>query len=389
MVLTSSNQSVGVAGNVQACFRPRVPAKPQALASAMNRDFQTRFVAAFLFLLTTAAIILAWINFRKESQFVPPYDGVWWLERNGNIVADRVDPNGPGARAGIKPGDILISIDGRAAATIAVITSQLYHDGVWTKATYGLRRGSVPLEAIPILAPAQRNSNDWLRFIALIYLGIGLYVLFRRWTAPGSTHFYVFCLVSFVFYAFKYTGKFNAFDWTIYWGNVAAWLLQPPLFLHFALTFPEKHAFVRKQRWAVPSVYVPAIGLLAFHIVSRMLSRASEMLRWQIDRLEMAYLVIYFMAAALVFLHSYQTANRPILRQQLKWVTRGTILAIVPFTIFYAVPFLLGNVPGGAMKLSVLSLGILPLTFGYAIVRYRLMDVDLIFKRGMAYTLAA
>jgi len=54
------------------------------------------------------------------------------------------------------------------------------------------------------------------------------------------THFYVFCLVSFIFYAFKFTGKLNQFDWTIYWGNVAAWLLQPALFLHFVLTFPEK-----------------------------------------------------------------------------------------------------------------------------------------------------
>jgi PAS domain S-box-containing protein len=41
------------------------------------------------------------------------------------------------------------------------------------------------------------------------------------------------------------------------------------------------------------------------------------------------------------------------------------------------------------MKLSVLSLCLLPLTFGYAIFRYRLMDVDLIFKRGVVYTLAA
>ena len=41
------------------------------------------------------------------------------------------------------------------------------------------------------------------------------------------------------------------------------------------------------------------------------------------------------------------------------------------------------------MKVSVLSLVFLPLTFGYAIFRYRLMDVDLIFKRGMAYTIAA
>ena len=41
------------------------------------------------------------------------------------------------------------------------------------------------------------------------------------------------------------------------------------------------------------------------------------------------------------------------------------------------------------MKVSVLSLALLPLTFGYAIFRYRLMDVDLIFKRGMVYTLSA
>jgi two-component system, NtrC family, sensor kinase len=64
-------------------------------------------------------------------------------------------------------------------------------------------------------------------------------------------------------------------------------------------------------------------------------------------------------------------------------------LAIAPFTLLYVIPYLLGSLPTTAMKISVLSLGLLPLTFGYAIFRYRLMDVDLIFKRGMAYTLAA
>src|SRR4029077_6874646 len=79
----------------------------------------------------------------------------------------------------------------------------------------------------------------------------------------------------------------------------------------------------------------------------------------------------------------------PILRQQLKWITRGTVLAITPFTLFYVIPYLFPSLSLTAMKLSVLSLGLLPLTFGYAIFRYRLMDVDLIFKRGMVYTLAA
>ena len=50
--------------------------------------------------------------------------------------------------------------------------------------------------------------------------------------------------------------------------------------------------------------------------------------------------------------------QHPILRQQLKWVTRGTILAIAPFTLFYVIPYLTGALPTEAMKVSVLSLGI-------------------------------
>ena len=56
---------------------------------------------------------------------------------------------------------------------------------------------------------------------------------------------------------------------------------------------------------------------------------------------------------------------------------------------FYAIPFLFDlRLPGPLTKLAGLSLVFLPLTFSWAIVRYRLMDTDLIFKRGVAYTLA-
>ena len=48
-----------------------------------------------------------------------------------------------------------------------------------------------------------------------------------------------------------------------------------------------------------------------------------------------------------------------------------------------------GITAGRSHEVSALSLALLPLTFGYAIFRYRLMDVDLIFKRGVVYTLAA
>jgi two-component system, NtrC family, sensor kinase len=355
----------------------------------MNKDFQIRFTAGLLFLLTVAACALAWINFRKEHEFQIPYDGVWWMERGGHLVADRVEANGPGDKAGIRTGDQLSAVSGHEVTTHPAFERQLYGIGVWSKATYSVVRHAVPVDSVVILVPAERSLNDWLRLIALIYLGIGIYVLLRRWTAPSSTHFYVFCLVSFIFYSFHYTGKLNLFDWVVYGSNVVAWMLQPALFLHFVLTFPEKRAFVQKHRGVVALVYLPGVILLGIHVLAIRYLMASERLRWNLDRLEMLYLAAYFVLSAAVLWNSYRRASTPILRQQLKWVTRGTILAIAPFTLLYVVPYLGGALPTTAMKVSVLSLGLLPLTFGYAIFRYRLMDVDLIFKRGMVYTLSA
>jgi PAS domain S-box-containing protein len=355
----------------------------------MNRESQVRSVAVLLFLLTVAAVVFAGFNFNAEWKFLVPDDGVWWVEDGGHLTADRVEHAGPGAKSGIKPGDELVSINGQEVGSMSALERQLYRNGVWSKASYSLLRQSVALDSSVILVPAERSLNNWLRLIALIYLGIGLYVLLRRWTAPGSTHFYIFCLVSFIAYSFKYTGKLNDFDWVIYWGNIAAGVLQPALFLHFVLTFPEKRQIVRRHPSLLALVYLPGAMLFAWHITAMRWLRASERLRWNLDRMEMSYGSLFFLAAAIILWYSYRRASTTILRQQLKWVTRGTVLAVVPYTLFYVVPYLMGSLPGATMKVSALSLALLPLTFGYAIFRYRLMDVDLIFKRGVVYTLAA
>ena len=173
-----------------------------------------------------------------------------------------------------------------------------------------------------------------------------MYVLLRRWTAPSSTHFYIFCLVSFIFYSFHYTGKLNAFDWSIYWCNVVAWMLQPALFLHFVLTFPERRQFVTKHRLggaAAVCARAGAAGDPRVHAALRASQRtaalesgpAGDGLTWRCTSWLRRRCCWY----------SYLRASTPILRQQLKWVTRGTIVAIAPFTLFYIVPYLFGALP--------------------------------------------
>ena len=355
----------------------------------MKREYLSRFSAIVLAIATLTAVVLAVVNFKSELSHDVPSDGVWWVEHEAWLRAEQVQGGGAGERAGIRAGDELAALNGNTINSVAALNREMARTGVWSKATYSLVRRDVPLDVNVILTPADKSLNIGLRLIALAYLFIGLYVLLRRWGAPRSLHFYVFCLVSFVFYAFHFTGKLNQFDWIVYWSNEVAWLLQPALFLHFALTFPEPKNFVRGRTWFLAAVYVPAVALLVLHIVMLRFMPASELLRWNVERLQWLYLSSYFIAAAAVLWHTYRRAGSPVLRQQMKWVTRGTIMAVAPFTLFYVIPFLAGALPTGWMKISVLSLVFLPLTFGYAIVRYRLMDVDIIFKRGVAYTLAA
>ena len=356
----------------------------------MPRNIPFRIAAIVLAVLTLAAVVFASINYSHESHFQLPTDGVWWAESNGGLIAQKVLPGGPGERAGIEAGDLLTAVNDHPVHRIASLQRQIFSTGIYSKAVYTVTRSGVRLEITVILVPRDPGTiNYGLRLIALFYLLIGLYILFRRWTAPRSVHFYIFCLSSFVLYAFIFTGKLNLFDWIIFWGNIVAGAAQPALFLHFALTFPEPNRTLGRRRLAW-LLYLPGIALIGLFVAAIRFWSATELLLHRLNQVALGYMTVYYIAAALVFVINYRRADNPLTRQQLKWLSRGTLLAVVPFTLLYAIPYLVSG-PASASLLSqagVLCLVFLPLTFSYAIVRYRLMDVDLIFKRGVTYTLA-
>jgi two-component system NtrC family sensor kinase len=78
----------------------------------MLKELQRRTAVLTLALLTVTVCVFAFINFQKEQAFEQPTDGVWWEEASGGLKAQRVLPDSPGERAGIKAGDLLIDING-------------------------------------------------------------------------------------------------------------------------------------------------------------------------------------------------------------------------------------------------------------------------------------
>ncbi len=369
----------------------------------MKNAPQTRILAIVLAAVTLAACVLAGMNFSRESSYEIPTDGIWWVETPGGLRAAQVPQDSPGQRAGIRKGDILVAINEHATERLAPLTREMFRSGSWSHATYSIARPwshtadqanaakladrfDIPV----ILEPTDRSINQGLRLIAAVYLCIGLYVLFRRWTAPKSTHFYVFCLASFVLYAFKFTGEFDTFDWIIYWSNIVAFLLQPALFLHFAVGFTDSGEPVRaRNRVLGLLLYLPGLYLVGLQIMAILRWSATETLKHRLDKIAYGYMAAYYICAGALFFVRASRSEFPLQRQQLKWLSRGTLVAIVPFTTLYVVPFLFDwSIPATFANLAHLSLVFLPLTFSWAIVRYRMMDVDLIFKRGVTYTLA-
>ena len=353
--------------------------------------FELRVIG--LGLLTLLAVIAATVNVRQESEYRLPDDGVFWVDTGQQVVAGAITARSPAAAADLRVGDRLVGIDSLPIQSATGVTPRLFTLGVGAHTRYQvLRQGTLTeLDVVLDAQPRPTTVRGYLRVVGALYLLLGVYVLLRRFRAARATHFYLFCLASFVLFAFSYTGKLDSFDWAIYWTSVVAFLLTPALFAHFCCVFPGAQVEGRRKL-ALLALYGTAAALGVVHVgVARQLLRLDAPLlqvRWWLDRLETGYLVAAFSLGIGFLLVAYRKASQRLLRKQLGWALAGSLLGVSPFATFYALPYFAGALPGPWMNLSSLSLVLLPLAFSYAIVRHRLLDVEIFLQRGMAYTLA-
>jgi PAS domain S-box-containing protein len=353
------------------------------------------FKTIFIVLVTVTLTVLGIINSIQKAKYVIPEDGCGWVGSSRGLEAYIIEQNGPAEKAGIQKGDILEAISGKQIKRERDVTQQLYTLGVWAKANYTIQRAGTQINVPLIIAPQDTNLRfkRFLEVVGFLYLFIGVFIFLRRWQAAGALHFYTICLASFVVYSYSFTSKLNQFDWTIYWLDEIGFLFLPPLFLHFCLTFPKpKQSLERHSSWKA-LLYVPAVFLLVVHVffIQGYLNvfQAPLVLRIFLDRIHTLHFAALFVLGVVSLIHTYFSSASTTLKQQIRWIVLGTTFGTVPFFSLYAIPYWLGVTPSPWMESTVFPMVLIPLTFGYAIIKYRLMDVDIIFKKGVAATLAS
>lgn len=347
---------------------------------------------------------------------LPATDGVvWQIGANGGIYAEHVEPGFAGSRAGVSRGDRLmgIEIDGTKGDEIvspAEVEMFLEAAGEGGRLTYFIVKPySFENQYFAELKnldtqPRWPPSVIFLTFVGIVWLVVGIFVLFKQGGhSPFVLHFANICLAAFVFHAYRPLYLGEDFDLAVSILDNIALAMFGPLFLHFCLRYPVRSEVFGTERWRTFAIYVPAVlvsvAIAVFTLIPAIFPTAG-IVEWatQItDRLELIpnlnlanerLTYIYVAAGAVVLARRFFRNKQPLVRQRLKWAMWGTIGAVLPIaSLIIARRFVYLPNDFSTLAVTTLPLALIPISFGHSVVRYRLMDVDVVVRRALVYAI--
>jgi two-component system, NtrC family, sensor kinase len=343
----------------------------------------------FLIALAGTAVVLALgaLSFQRRVEAFQPLGFEARPTAAGTLEVMAVRAAG----VGVEVGDQILIAGGAEAHEAASLRGRLRHAPTTTMV---VARGE-RLETITYQRPPL--EIDWryllLSLIAGVYLLIGLYTLLREPERPAFL-FTLWCLASAAVYLLSPLDLRDTAGRAIYLVEELARLLLPPLTLQLFLVFPPGLETPRGARRIAPFLYLPATVLLVLQADlaatgGRLLfgkpTTASLAL---LDRLELVHLALYALAAIAVLGLLLRRHPAWEQRRQLQWIALGLAAGYLPFVLLYAAPRAAGwSVSSPLASAAVVPLAIVPLTFAYAILRYKLWDLGPIVRDAAAYTM--
>lgn len=385
---------------------------------------KTKLIAVLA--ITASLVVIAVLNLRDRLSPRPiPYDGIEWVKTENGVQAKSVAPNSPLAHA-VKKGDYIRAVyfldkyettggvkylDYEEVDSVDTIDRYLELQDVGHDARYAIEREDPLLQSLYQIKEglydvdfkvAERPQNLrlslYMAFVGVVYLAIGLFVLFKQRRAALTFHFFGWFLLSFLVYFYSSTKEFTGLDRMVDLIDGTAFALLAPLFLHFCANFPSGRGLSVRARPIAAAIYLPAVVISVFEILYHykpsLMGMSLDRARSLLDGAELIQYLLFFVIACALLMRTFIKAEKPLLRQQLKWIIWGLGLAVLPLAILYSIVPLVSlgisdvRITPAMFGLACGPLILIPLSFGYSIVRHRLMDVDVIMRRSFVHVMA-
>ncbi|MFQ5525521.1 MAG: ATP-binding protein [Thermoanaerobaculia bacterium] len=285
---------------------------------------------------------------------------------------------------GLQPGDQIVLVNALSFAEVSNLGKELRQHA---EAELAVLRGGELVE-VTYAAPALQIDFAYLvlALIGCAYLLVGFYTLLRE-QHSAAVVFFLWSVTSAIVYLFSPVGPFDLIDKILYVAEEFARVLLAPLTLHLFTIFPRPIGRSQSSRWTVSFYYLPAAFLVLLQL--DLLATGGRWLFGSgaatalavLDRLELLHLVFFGLASVAVLAWRLWNTSEREARRQTTWIGLGLAGGYLPFALLYVLPHALGaSWQETLAPITVLFLAIVPITFCYAILRYRLWDLGILAR---------
>lgn len=307
-------------------------------------------------------------------------------------ITPLTEAGGPGTglaeRIGIREGDRILQLDGQPVSNVPEYRRVLNRYKKGSMLTLTVERDGETLELPPVRVETMPlDVSVLLRYLAgLGFLVVGTLVVLVGPEELAARLFFLAAL-----FLGLYVALMQSRVTALIFVQTLALTLAPAATIHFFLSFPQERALAR-SRWVlllyVPSLVLMGLILSAYQSAVQAGTGLYYAPRYTLlsDQIGFGYLLFSGIFGLLVMGHVYTTTSQPIQRRQLKWIILGLLGAMVAAAIDMALT-LSGEHSTQAFRWLLLGFLPIPITFAFAILRYRLWDVDLVLNRSVVYAL--
>jgi signal transduction histidine kinase len=301
----------------------------------------------------------------------------------GGLVVE-VDAGGPGERAGLHVGDVILSIGDCSMAVWDDCQHPIYRSGDVVPITF--RRGGRVHETattIQSLSGNQRLARLMVPLVALAFSLVSLVLLLNRPQAIETRLFYALCQIG---AASLTVGLLTSamVPLTARWFGTLNGLLTPVM-VHFHAVFPERR-WLARRRWPLRVFYGAGLALIALRWVRSLCFYPARRVTQIIGYL---WLFLGFAAAIGLMVAAYVTTTSPQARRRIRLVVFGTVVGFGPVGLFTTAPVVLGSGGGGSWMYTIPLMSAIPIAYAVALWRYNLMGFDRALNRGLVYLLVS
>ena len=342
-------------------------------------------------------LIAVWANASLEHSYHS--DECLWevIDRDGEsiLIVKSIVEGGRADQAGIQEGDQVLAINGTqivASGEQKSFQAQLLLNmsPVERSIPYVVERNGRILELSIKLISLSRTPVIEIVYclFAAIWLLIGLIVALTRPLGYIQNLFFLTGVT--VFFSFSGpAGSLVTKEWGLVWTICSS--IYFLAWLHFCSSFPVRQQFMTGRRRVILYLLLllPLIGSIVSISLADHLSVAFGPLLGGLKLISS----IYFGVGIWLLFRGYNQMPEQSDRRPMRVILIGTLITagvLLYFSLFSFFPFLQGQV-GGLLGQLLLLPGIffvaLPLSFGYAIFRYQLMDMRAVVKTALVYTI--